>query len=73
MVFFFFFFSKLGRVFEKAVVRCLRFDGVTKTNIIDDKVFGGPLMQQYNNPIMGEGKIDVRYEIKVLVKKFGNT
>ena len=60
------FFSKAPeKVFEKAVIRCLRFDGITKTNIIDDKVFGGSLMQQYRQAILWvKGKIDVRYEIK---------
>ena len=42
------FFAKAPEAFfEKAVIRCVAFKGMTKTQIIDDKVYGGPLMQQY--------------------------
>jgi len=51
--------------FEKAVIRCVAFDGVDKTYIIDDKIFGGPLMYQYYNAMQWlKGKLNVRYEIE---------
>lgn len=60
-----FFAKKPESFFEKAVIRCLLFEGVSKTKILDDKVFGGPLMQQYHQAIRWiKGKIDVRYVIE---------
>jgi ATP-dependent DNA helicase RecG len=51
--------------FEKAVVRCVAFEGDTKVQIIDDKIYGGPLMRQYNQAMQWlKGKLDVRYEIQ---------
>lgn len=51
--------------FEKAVIRCVAFKGTTKTQIIDDKVYGGPLMQQYQQTMHWlNGKLDVRYIIE---------
>lgn len=51
--------------FEKAVVRCVAFEGNTKVQIIDDKIYGGPLMRQYNQAMQWlKGKLDVRYEIQ---------
>lgn len=60
------FFGKAPEVFfEKAVIRCVAFKGVTKTQIIDDKVYGGPLMQQYQQAMHWlNGKLDVRYIIE---------
>jgi len=50
---------------ETAVVRCIAFEGETKTQIIDDKVFGGPLMKQYGQAMQWlKNKLDVRYEIE---------
>jgi|SRR5690554_870904 len=50
--------------FEKAVIRCIAFDGETKTTIIDDKIYGGPLMKQYEQAMQWlKDKLDVRYEI----------
>lgn len=59
------FFGKQPEVFfDKAVVRCLAFELNNKTNIIDDKVFGGPLMYQYQQAMQWlKGKLSVRYEI----------
>lgn len=59
------FFGKTPETFfEKAVIRCLRFDGFSKVKILDDKVFGGPLMQQYRQAMQWiKGKLDVRYVI----------
>lgn len=36
-----FFAAKPEHFFEKAVIRCVAFEGTTKTQIIDDKIFGG--------------------------------
>lgn len=60
------FFGKAPEVFfEKAVIRCVAFKGVTKTQIIDDKVYGGPLMHQYQQAMHWlNGKLDVRYIIE---------
>lgn len=51
--------------FEKAVVRCVAFEGTDKSQIIDDKIWGGPLMHQYRHALQWlKTKLDVRYEIK---------
>ncbi len=53
------------RKFPHAVVRCLRFKGLDKVHIIDDKTFGGPLYQQYLNALSWiESKLEVEYIIK---------
>ena len=50
---------------ETAIARCIAFEGITKTQIIDDKLFGGPLMKQYRHAMNWlKGKLDVRYEIE---------
>ncbi len=50
--------------FDKAVIRCVSFDGITKAQILDDKIFGGPLMNQYWEAMHWiKSKINVRYEI----------
>lgn len=60
------FFAKAPEAFfEKAVIRCVAFKGITKTQIIDDKVYGGPLMQQYQQAMHWlNSKLDVRYVIE---------
>ena len=51
--------------FPHAVIRCLRFKGLDKVHIIDDKTFGGPLYQQYLNTLSWiESKLEVEYIIK---------
>ena len=53
------------RKFPHAVIRCLRFKGLDKVHIIDDKTFGGPLYQQYLNTLSWiESKLEVEYIIK---------
>lgn len=50
---------------ETAVIRCIAFEDKNKTSIVDDKVFGGALMLQYEQAIQWlKGKLSVRYEIK---------
>ena len=52
-------------VFFHAVVRCVLFKGTDKVYIIDDKTFGGPLLEQYNKAIEWlKGKLQVAYEIE---------
>lgn len=60
-----FFGKEPERKFPHAVVRCLRFKGLDKVHIIDDKTFGGPLYQQYLNTISWiESKLEVEYIIE---------
>lgn len=60
------FFGKTPEAFvETATIRCVAFDGNTKTNIIDDKFFGGPLVMQYKQAMQWlKGKLNIRYEIE---------
>ncbi len=51
--------------FEKAVVRCVAFQGTDKRYIIDDKVYGGPLHEQYKQAMQWlRSKLNVRYDIE---------
>jgi ATP-dependent DNA helicase RecG len=51
--------------FEKAVVRCVAFQGTTKRYIVDDKVYGGNLYAQYTQAMQWlRGKLNVRYDIE---------
>jgi ATP-dependent DNA helicase RecG len=60
-----FFASSPESFFEKAVIRCVAFEGISKTQIIDDKVYGGPLMSQYKQSMHWlKDKLDIRYEIE---------
>ncbi len=60
-----FFARQPEKFFEKAVIRCVSFDGTDKVNIIDDKVFGGPLMQQYKSAMLWlKSKLNLRYIIE---------
>lgn len=48
--------------FEKAVLRCVAFDGSDKTFIVDDKIFTGPLFKQYIQAMQWlKGKLNVKY------------
>jgi ATP-dependent DNA helicase RecG len=50
---------------EKAIVRCVAFQGVDKRFIIDDKPFGGNLYNQYQQALIWlRGKLNVRYDIE---------
>ena len=52
-------------IFFHAVVRCVLFKGTDKVYILDDKTFGGPLLQQYKQAMEWlQGKLQVAYEIK---------
>lgn len=60
-----FFGSTPEQFVETAVVRCIAFEGLNKTQIIDDKLFGGTLMKQYEQAMQWlKGKLSVRYEIE---------
>ncbi|MCH8554089.1 MAG: putative DNA binding domain-containing protein, partial [Schleiferiaceae bacterium] len=51
--------------FDTALIRCVAFEGITKTQIFDDKVFTGPLVKQYEQAMQWlKGKLNVRYEIE---------
>lgn len=53
------------RFFDKAVIRCVHFDGVDKRFIIDDKVMMGTLYQQYVKSMTWiKSKLNVRYDIE---------
>ncbi len=50
---------------ETAVIRCIKFDGTSKTHIVDDKMFGGPLIRQYQQAMQWlKEKLDICYEIE---------
>lgn len=60
-----FFGSNPEKFFEKAVIRCVAFDGTDKRYIIDDKVLTGTLYQQYQKSMIWlKSKLDVRYDIE---------
>ncbi|MFA9195933.1 ATP-binding protein [Flavobacterium sp. FBOR7N2.3] len=60
-----FFGSNPEKFFEKAVIRCVVFDGIDKRYIIDDKVMTGTLYQQYQKSMVWlKSKLDVRYDIE---------
>lgn len=51
--------------FEKAVVRCVAFEGIDKRFIIDDKIMTGTIYQQFLQSMEWlKGKLDVRYDIE---------
>ncbi|HAC15385.1 MAG TPA: ArsR family transcriptional regulator [Bacteroidetes bacterium] len=59
-----FFGSAPEQFIETATIRCIAFEGTNKTQIIDDKIYGGPLMIQYEQAMQWlRGKLDVRYVI----------
>jgi len=52
-------------VIETAVIRCIAFEGTSKTQIIDDKIFGGHLLGQYKQSMQWlKNKLNIRYDIK---------
>jgi len=52
-------------IYFHAVIRCVLFKGRDKVYILDDKTFGGPLLQQYNRAIEWlKGKLQVAYEME---------
>jgi ATP-dependent DNA helicase RecG len=60
-----FFAKEPERFFEKAVIRCVVFDGLDKRYIIDDKIMGGTLFQQYQQSMVWlKSKLNVRYDIE---------
>ncbi|MBN8706504.1 MAG: putative DNA binding domain-containing protein [Bacteroidetes bacterium] len=53
------------QVFDKAIVRCLAFQGTDKRYISDDKSFGGNLYHQYQQAMQWlKGKLNIRYDIE---------
>ena len=52
-------------IIDKAIIRCIAFQGNHKRFIIDDKPFGGNLYQQYIQAMQWlKGKLNVRYDIE---------
>ena len=60
-----FFGSNPEKFFEKAVIRCVAFEGTDKRYIVDDKVMTGTLYQQYQKSMIWlKSKLNVRYDIE---------
>ena len=60
-----FFAESPEQFFEKAVIRCIAFDGIDKRFIEDDKVMTGSLYNQYLQAMSWlKKKLDVRYDIE---------
>lgn len=60
-----FFAKEPERFFEKAVIRCVAFEGTDKRYIIDDKIMTGALYQQFKKSMSWlHSKLDVRYDIE---------
>lgn len=60
-----FFGNNPSQFFEKAVIRCVAFDGTDKRFIVDDKVMTGTLYQQYQQSMAWlKTKLNVRYDIE---------
>jgi ATP-dependent DNA helicase RecG len=60
-----FFAAEPERFFEKAVMRCVQFDGTDKRYISDDKMMTGTLLQQYLKSMDWlKGKLNIRYDIE---------
>jgi ATP-dependent DNA helicase RecG len=50
---------------DKAIVRCIAFNGVDKRYITDDQIFGGNLYHQYQQALQWlRGKLNIRYDIE---------
>jgi len=63
------FFGKHPEIqFHQAVTRCVRFKGRTKVHIIDDKTYGGPLYQQYQQ---AETWIKDKLEVSYIIEGMG--
>jgi ATP-dependent DNA helicase RecG len=51
--------------FYQAVIRCVRFKGINKVHIIDDKTYGGSILQQYRHARNWvQDKMEVSYIIE---------
>lgn len=60
-----FFGNEPEQFIETAIIRCIAFEGTNKTNIIDDKTYGGALISQFEQSMQWlKGKLSVRYEIE---------
>ena len=52
-------------ILDKAIIRCIAFEGTDKRFIIDDKPFGGNLYEQYMQSMQWlKRKLNVRYDIE---------
>jgi ATP-dependent DNA helicase RecG len=52
-------------IIDKAIIRCIAFQGIDKRFIVDDKLYGGNLFQQYQQAMHWlKSKLNVRYDIE---------
>ena len=57
--------SKPEQFIEKAMIRCIAFQGLDKRFIFDDHTFGGPLYHQFTKAMQWlRGKLNVAYDIE---------
>ena len=62
---FYFLHSIQKKVYDHAMIHCVRFTGKDKVNISDDKYFGGPLLNQYKQAIDWlKNRLEVSYIIE---------
>ena len=60
-----FFGKEPGLLMDKAIIRCIAFQGTDKRYIIDDQPFGGNLYSQYQQAMQWlRGKLNIRYDIE---------
>jgi ATP-dependent DNA helicase RecG len=60
-----FFAQNPEQFFEKAVIRCIAFNGIDKRYIIDDKIMTGALYQQFLQAMSWlKTKLNIRYDIE---------
>jgi ATP-dependent DNA helicase RecG len=60
-----FFAKEPEQYFEKAVIRCVAFNGTDKRYIVDDKVMNGPLYKQFVESMLWlRSKLNIRYDIE---------
>ncbi|MCX6258630.1 MAG: putative DNA binding domain-containing protein, partial [Bacteroidia bacterium] len=53
------------KYFEQAIVRCVKFQGINKRYIVDDKFYGGPLYEQFSKALQWlRDKLNVGYDIE---------
>lgn len=60
-----FFAQNPEQFFEKAVIRCVAFDGIDKRYIVDDQIMSGTLYRQFLQAMVWiRSKLNIRYDIE---------
>ena len=60
-----FFAKDLSKHFEHAMIRCLLFKGTDKRYILDDKIYTGNVIQQFDDAVLYiKSKLELRYDIE---------